>query len=88
VTGLVDNWPNKLRKHRRLFTGLVSIFIFAISLPMVTEVKDNHFLSSSKINPLLNWKLLGRSLPVPAYGLLFSIGNVDAVSRFLPNDFN
>lgn len=38
VTGIVDNWPGKLRKHRRLFTGVVALIIFGISLPMVTDV--------------------------------------------------
>lgn len=38
VTGIVDNWSDKLRKHRRYFTFGVVIFMFLLSLPMVTEV--------------------------------------------------
>jgi solute carrier family 6 GABA transporter-like protein 1 len=39
VTGIVDNWPNQLRKYRRLFVVATIIVIFLLSLPMITEVK-------------------------------------------------
>lgn len=39
VTGIVDNWPNQLRKYRRLFVVSTIIVIFLLSLPMITEVK-------------------------------------------------
>ncbi|XP_046448540.1 sodium- and chloride-dependent GABA transporter 1-like [Daphnia pulex] len=37
VTGIVDNWPNQLRKCRRLFVVATIIVIFLLSLPMITE---------------------------------------------------
>ncbi|XP_046462594.1 sodium- and chloride-dependent GABA transporter 1-like [Daphnia pulex] len=37
VTGIVDNWPNQLRKYRRLFVVSTIIVIFLLSLPMITE---------------------------------------------------
>jgi solute carrier family 6 GABA transporter-like protein 1 len=39
VTGIVDNWPNQLRKYRRLFVVSTIIVIFLLSLPMITEVQ-------------------------------------------------
>ena len=38
VTGIVDNWPNQLRKHRRLFVICTIVVIFLLALPMITEV--------------------------------------------------
>ena len=39
VTGIVDNWPETLMKHRRLFTVALCGFMFLLGIPMVTEVK-------------------------------------------------
>ena len=41
VTGIVDNWPNTLMKHRRLFTVGLCLFMFCAGLPMCTEVFIN-----------------------------------------------
>ena len=38
VTGMVDNWPDKLLKHRRLFTIGLSVFLFCLGIPLVTNV--------------------------------------------------
>ena len=38
VTGLVDNWPQYLLKHRRLFTVGLCFFMFLCGVPMCTEV--------------------------------------------------
>lgn len=37
VTGIVDNWPEKLLKHRRLFTVCMCFLLFCLGLPMCTE---------------------------------------------------
>lgn len=37
VTGVVDNWPSELRKHRKLFTFAVAFSMFLLSLSMLTE---------------------------------------------------
>jgi len=37
VTGIVDNWPDQLLRHRRLFTIILSICLFLLGLPMVTQ---------------------------------------------------
>jgi len=37
VTGLVDNWPQYLLKHRRLFTVGLCFFMFLCGVPMCTE---------------------------------------------------
>merc|ERR1712136_381146 len=37
VTGLVDNWPQYLLKHRRLFTVGLCSFMFLCGVPMCTE---------------------------------------------------
>ena len=38
VTGMVDNWPDTLLKHRRLFTICLSAFLFCLGVPLVTNV--------------------------------------------------
>ena len=38
VTGIVDNWPDQLLKHRRKFSvGLCSL-LFLLGIPLVTNV--------------------------------------------------
>lgn len=37
VTGIVDNWPEKLLKHRRKFTVGMCCLLFCLGLPMCTE---------------------------------------------------
>ena len=43
----IDNYPGKLRKHRKLFTFLCVLVMFLIDIPMITKVsilvKDNLF---------------------------------------------
>lgn len=41
VTGMVDNWPDTLLKHRRLFTICLCFFIFCLGVPLVTNVSQN-----------------------------------------------
>lgn len=37
VTGMVDNWPDTLLKHRRLFTICLCFCIFCLGIPLVTN---------------------------------------------------
>jgi len=37
VTGIVDNWPDKLLKHRRIFTVGICFVLFLLGIPMCTE---------------------------------------------------
>jgi len=37
VTGIVDNWPDKLLKHRKKFTVGLCIVLFSLGLPMCTN---------------------------------------------------
>jgi len=37
MTGLVDNWPELLRPHRKKFTLAVTIFMCLLGLPMITR---------------------------------------------------
>ena len=37
VTGIVDNWPEYLLKHRRMFTIGICVFMFVLGVPMCTE---------------------------------------------------
>ncbi|XP_076290224.1 sodium- and chloride-dependent GABA transporter 1 [Lasioglossum baleicum] len=37
VTGVVDNWPELLRPHRRKFTVAICVVMFAMGIPMVTN---------------------------------------------------
>lgn len=41
ITGLCDEYPNVLKRHRELFVaGLVAV-IYILSLPTTTYVRDN-----------------------------------------------
>jgi len=37
VTGIVDNWPDQLLKHRRKFTIALCAFLFCLGLPLCTH---------------------------------------------------
>jgi len=37
VCGVVDNWPQKLRRHRKLFTFGCVVLMFILDIPMVTQ---------------------------------------------------
>lgn len=37
VTGIVDNWPDQLLRHRRKFTVGMCFLLFALGVPMCTE---------------------------------------------------
>ncbi|XP_046462930.1 sodium- and chloride-dependent GABA transporter 1-like [Daphnia pulex] len=37
VTGLSDNWPEKLRKNRKFFTFLCVLVMFLFDIPMITK---------------------------------------------------
>lgn len=41
VTGVIDNWPEKLRKNRKMFTFLCVLAMFCLDIPMVTKVRRN-----------------------------------------------
>merc|ERR1712226_1604539 len=37
MTGLVDNWPELLRPHRKKFTLGMTVFMCLLGLPMITR---------------------------------------------------
>ncbi|XP_033322746.1 sodium- and chloride-dependent GABA transporter 1 [Megalopta genalis] len=37
ITGVVDNWPDSLRPHRKKFTVAICFVMFAMGIPMVTN---------------------------------------------------
>ena len=39
MTGLVDNWPELLRPHRKKFTLLMTVVMAIMGLPMITRVR-------------------------------------------------
>ena len=39
ITGLVDNWPEVLRPHRKKFTLGMTAFMCLLGLPMITRVR-------------------------------------------------
>ena len=39
ITGLVDNWPELLRPHRKKFTLGMTVFMCMLGLPMITRVR-------------------------------------------------
>ena len=37
VCGVVDNWPDKLRKNRKIFTFGCVLILFVFDIPMITQ---------------------------------------------------
>ena len=52
VTGLVDNWPDLLRPHRKKFAVLVCVLSFCAGLPMCTQVSKKIPPSKKITKPL------------------------------------
>ena len=50
MTGLVDNWPEQLRPHRKKFTLAMTVFMCLLGLPMITRVSAS--LQQSKIDTI------------------------------------
>ena len=49
ITGLVDNYPETLLKHRRLFTVGMCFVMFCLGVPMCTNVSPNEYLEASRL---------------------------------------
>ena len=45
ITGIVDNWPERLLPHRKKVAAAICTTLFFLGLPMVTNV--------SEMNPIL-----------------------------------
>ena len=43
VTGIVDNWPEQLLKHRRLFTIVLCTILACLGMPLVTNVSPKKY---------------------------------------------
>ena len=41
ITGIVDNWSDKLLPHRKLVAGGTCVVLFLLGLPMMTKVNIN-----------------------------------------------
>ena len=39
VTGIVDNWPDQLLRHRKKFTVGLCVLLFCMGVPMCTHVR-------------------------------------------------
>ena len=50
VTGMVDNWPDQLLKHRRLFTVCLCLFLFCLGVPLVTNVRYQYHVANQTRN--------------------------------------
>lgn len=50
ITGMVDYWPDRLRPHRVKFTIAICLIMFALGIPMVTNVSIVH--NENIMNPL------------------------------------
>jgi solute carrier family 6 GABA transporter-like protein 1 len=44
MTGLVDNWPEQLRPHRKKFTLGMTVFMCLLGLPMITRVSQSEIM--------------------------------------------
>ena len=50
VTGIVDNWPEQLLKHRRLFTVALSFLLFCLGVPLVTNVRNSFSINQKYLH--------------------------------------
>ena len=82
VTGMVDNWPDTLLKHRRLFTICLSAFLFCLGVPLVTNVTKCPQYPGDCV---LTLPSSGRYLRFPADGLLLLLRHGAALGLLLPN---
>jgi len=57
MTGLVDNWPEQLRPHRKKFTLGMTVFMCLLGLPMITE-------GGMYVFQLMDFYLTGKSSPL------------------------
>lgn len=87
VCGVVDNWPQKLRKHRKLFTFCCVMFMFCLDIPMVTQVicRDQRLASCHLCHQWLTVQRCnaGRHLHLPTDGLLLCQWHVHALLGLL-----
>jgi len=80
VCGVVDNWPDKLRKNRKMFTFICVLILFLFDIPMITQVNK----TSINLNLIKN-EFLGWSVHLPTDGLLQCQWDVDALFSLLPD---
>ena len=52
VTGIVDNWPCSLTRHRKKFTLGLCILLFLLGVPMCTEVTLSILISTFHVSML------------------------------------
>ena len=89
VTGMVDNWPDQLLKHRRLFTVCLCLFLFCLGVPLVTNVRYQYHVANltrnyqSSFNNCQFSVHLGRYFCFPTDGLLLLLRNGLALGLFL-----
>eukprot|EP00794_Sanderia_malayensis_P018934 gene18934-20839_t len=76
ITGLTDEYPKHLRKHKALFTGLVCCICFILGLPMVTQ-------GGMYLLNLFNWQAGGVSLLFVALAEVVTLSYGYGVDRFL-----
>ena len=83
VTGIVDNWPDQLLKHRRKFTIALCLGLFCLGLPLCTHVS----ISEKFLYPT-DLIFSGRNLHVPTVRLLFLLGIGTSLGHLLPDYCN
>ena len=52
VTGIVDNWPCSLTRHRKKFTLGLCILLFLLGVPMCSEVTLSVLISTFNVSML------------------------------------
>lgn len=53
ASGIIDEYPDLLRPHRKLFTGVLCTFMFLLGIPFVTQVScPAHFVTSYECDSL------------------------------------
>lgn len=71
ITGLCDEYPKLLRKHREIFVAFLILFIYLCALPTCTYVSITQVLEKNYFK-IFKLKKIGRKLCIQSIGSLWN----------------
>ena len=82
ITGIVDNWSDKLLPHRKKVALGICVTLFLLGIPMCTNVRFFKILFNFIFADYFGY-VLGRCVSVPTDGLLLGFRTVSIVDLLL-----
>ena len=84
ITGIVDNWSDKLLPHRKKVALGICVTLFLLGIPMCTNVRFFKILLQLFLLITFGYDFkIGRSVSVPTDGLLLGFRTVSIVDLLL-----